>query len=118
MPHQHVQLEGGLTKKAQIYPKEFCQAVCEGIAAEKRLRALGLVAWSLEDIEFAVDSLQGDERYGENPGEELHEESIEMYIAQDDLSGEPLDPKLVKAARKEEIQYFKDMNVYRKVPIE
>ena len=118
--HQHVVLEGGLTRKAQVYPKAFCKTICEAVAAEKRLRALGLVAWSLEDMELAIDSLQQDKRYGDNPGQELHEDelSFDAYVAQDDVSGEPLEPKLVKVARREEIQYFKDMNVYRKVPIE
>ena len=38
--HEHIALEGGLTKRAQVYPRAFCQTVCEGVAAEKRLRAL------------------------------------------------------------------------------
>ena len=103
-----------------MYPTAFCKTICEAVAAEKRLRALCLVAWSLEDMELAIDSLQLDKRYGDNPGQELHDEEVDFdaYVAQDDVSGEPLDPKLVKVARKEEIQYFKDMNVYRKVPME
>ena len=39
-------------------------------------------------------------------------------IAQDDVSGEQLDAVLVRAARKEEIAYFKSMGVYKKVPIQ
>ena len=35
----------------------------------------------------------------------------------DDVSGEPLDPAEVRRARKEEIRYFKEMNVYKKVPL-
>ena len=33
------------------------------------------------------------------------------------MSGEPLDPAEVRKARKEEIRYFKEMNVYKKVPL-
>ena len=35
----------------------------------------------------------------------------------DDTSGEKLDPKLTRAARKEEVEAIHDMVVYRKVPI-
>ena len=34
--HVHVVLEGSRTKNAQVYPKQFCRAICEGIAAEKK----------------------------------------------------------------------------------
>ena len=33
--HEHIALEGSLTKAAQVYPKQFCKTVCEGVAAEK-----------------------------------------------------------------------------------
>ena len=36
------------------------------------------------------------------------------WVATDDVSGEPLDPKLLMQARREEIKYFKDMRVYEK----
>ena len=38
-------------------------------------------------------------------------------IAFDDVTGQELDPAMMRKARKEEIQYFKDMNVYEKVDI-
>ena len=37
-------------------------------------------------------------------------------IAWDDVSGAALDPKGVRKAREEEIQYVKKMNLYTKVP--
>ena len=121
-PHEHIQLEGTLTKEAQVYPKLFCQTVCEGVAAEKRIRALGLETWSLDEISVAVKEALTDERYGDDPSKDLHEgeEEIEKLTmkAQDDLTGEELDPEEVKKARKEEITYFRNMNVYKKVPLE
>ena len=47
---------------------------------------------------------------------ELHEDELEYAL--DDQSGEPLDPKLVKKARREEMAYFKEMKVYDKVKVE
>ena len=37
--------------------------------------------------------------------------------AADDVTNEPLDPALVRKARAEEIEYFRQMGVYRKVPL-
>ena len=115
--HEHVQLEGGLAKRAQIYPREFCKTVCEGIAAEKRLRALGLEAWTIDEVSLAAERLCLDKRYGDNPSKDLHEEEEDWTTASDDQSGEPLKPKLVRTARQEEISYFKSMDVYKKVPL-
>ena len=36
----------------------------------------------------------------------------------DEISGEALPPELVRAARKEELEYVKQMNVYTEVPVE
>ena len=40
--HEHVHLMSGKAKRAQLYPRAFSRAVCEGIAAQKRLHSLGL----------------------------------------------------------------------------
>ena len=46
--------------------------------------------------------------------DDLHDFDNDDYnwIATDDVTGESLDAKMVQAARREEIQYFKDMKVY------
>ena len=108
--HVHVVLEGSRTKRAQVYPRAFCQSICEGIAAEKRLKSLGLEVYSLEEAK----ELTG---YGDSPSEDLHEGDEEWMSAMDDQTGEALDTAKVREARREEIVYFKDMKVYKKVPI-
>ena len=40
-----------------------------------------------------------------------------MYSAIDDVSGDPLKPNMVMAARKEELDYFKPMHVYNYAPL-
>ena len=117
-PHTHISLEGGLAKQAQVYPRKFCQAVCEGIAAQKKLDALGLEAkrlMSRDEMAGVLDSL-GLDGSKEDPSEALHEE--ELRIAFDDQSGEPLRPDMVRRARREEIEYFKERKVYEKVTID
>ena len=47
----------------------------------------------------------------ECPNDALHEPDPEV-MAEDDVSGEALDVEVVRAARKEDIAYFKSMGVY------
>lgn len=118
--HQHVVLENGRTKWAQVYPREFCRAVCEGVAAEKRLKVLGLESvplLSVEEMKQIASTASGSGRYGDDPSKELHEDEEEWAVAADDQTGEPLEPRMVRRARKEEIRYFKDMRVYDKVKV-
>ena len=48
--------------------------------------------------------------------EKVADESRPRIFAYDDVSGAPLEVDRVKRARVEEIKYFKNMGVYRKVP--
>ena len=41
--HQHVHLVGGRAAGAAIYPHGLCQAICRGLAAQKRENELGKV---------------------------------------------------------------------------
>ena len=49
--------------------------------------------------------------------ESLHEEGGQGLTAWDDISGQQLEPKLMVAARKEEIKYLREMGVYDKVDV-
>ena len=66
--------------------------------------------YSLEEIGDVVKAATGEK----GPAEALHEDEL----AYDDQSGAELDPSLVREARQSEIEYFRSMNVYHKVPIE
>ncbi len=57
--------------------------------------------------------ITGKIKAGEGPADMLHEDEY----AEDDQSGGELLPELVKVARKSEIEYFRSMGVYDKVPI-
>ena len=108
--HVHVPLEQGRAKRCQVYPREFSRKICEGIAAEKKLRRLGLVSMELMDI----DDLEVDVAKGHEASQDLHEQGLTQAF--DDQSGERLLPDMVRKARKEEMDYFRSMNVYEKVP--
>ena len=49
--HSHVQLMGGRAAQAQVYPIRLCRAVCEGVAAQKRVDSLNLVSLDAMDAE-------------------------------------------------------------------
>ena len=108
--HRHVQLLSGRAKQCQVYPRAFYQAVCEGVAAEKKLRALGLMSHPI----MSVSEMQQAGGNGvEDPSQALHED--DGIIAFDDQSGAPLNPQEGAKARSEEIRYFKSMGAYKKV---
>ena len=93
-----------------MYPREFCRAVCEGVAAEKRLRDLGMEAMgimSLEQMKEVVKIAGGSEEYGNDPSGDLHEPEMswdeKWEVAVDDQSGEPLEPRRVRSAQSEDI---------------
>ena len=109
----HVPLEQGRAKRCQVYPREFGRKVCAGIAAEKKLREMGMVALPLLDV--SIDNLENDMKAGATAAFDLHDYA-EMQ-AFDDQSGEPVDPILVRKAWMEEMEYFKSMQVYEKVPV-
>ena len=41
-PHRHVHLIQGRAKAAQVYHRDLAVSICEGIAAQKRIKALGI----------------------------------------------------------------------------
>ena len=106
--HVHVPLDRGRARRCQIYPREFSKRICEGIAAEKKLRKLGMVA-------LPILSLSSDMNDGKKACDALHEPDGTQ--AADDQSGEPLVPDLVRKATMEEMAYFRDTRVYEKVDL-
>ena len=72
---------------------------------------------SMEDM-LAVMPM--DAQHSGDPSRDLHgddETMPEGTVAWDDQSGAWRKPELMAKARREEIAYFKDMGVYRKVPL-
>ena len=124
--HRHANTLGGRARQCQVYSRKFCQAVCEGVAAQKRLGSFGMRSEDLMNVEEMKATLTMASMKDEkgDPSKQLHEDEEEterhgasshMWFAMDDVSGAPLDPKLVEKARREEMKYFKEMGVYVKV---
>ena len=119
--HRHADLTGGRARQCQVYPRDFCRAVCEGIAAQKKLTLMGLRTEQLLSLDEMLELVPEDIKTGD-PSRDLHVhedeyETADGIVAFDDQTGASLKPALMKIARLEEMQYFRDMNVYEKVDI-
>eukprot|EP00973_Karenia_brevis_P025635 3536728-Karenia_brevis.AAC.1 len=117
--HRHVHLLNGRARKAQVYPPELCRAICRGLKYQKE--------WdSRQEFMLGViephEQLHQEHKQAAEAAKNAHEDDDDEWydgtFAYDDVTGAPLDVKLVKAAREAEMRYFKTMNVYRKVGIQ
>ena len=118
--HRHVVLTNGRARAAQVYPDKGCREICLGIQEQIQRDRQG--QYLLAHIESEHDNTSKElmkeagklkERY--QTVEE--EDDIDDEEAWDDVSGAPLDPKEVKRARRQEIEYVRKMNLYEKVPM-
>ena len=109
--HRHVVLDCGKTKNAAPYTMRLCGAICEGIIQQKEMDRTGLMMiGELKELEVGDEAPEGFTE------PEHDEDEIEVEgIATDDVTGEPLDPKLVLEARGLEIKYIREMKLYTKV---
>ena len=116
--HRHVMLLNGRAKACQEYPDEFCELVCKTVMEEKNQEAYGLIGslthedkqGDITDITEHISALVKDEM--PTP----HDDLYDNYDFVDDVSGQDLNKELAAAARKLEIDFFRKMKVYVKVP--
>ena len=94
-------MQGGRAAKAAIYPIGVCLAILRGL--RKQLQT---------DGELGINGVGTvcEEKSYEN-------EYIDKARFIDDVTGKPLDPGLVRAARAEEIQGVSKYGVWIKVPL-
>ena len=107
---RHIQLLGGKAAKAAFYPRGLCIALARGIT---------------NHMKHDCEELMGVEVCGELSKEEKTEldelrarEEAEGWIYWDDVSGKELNSDLVKAARKEQLDVVRKMQVWKTVPRE
>ena len=106
---------GGSAVSVQI-PKRYMGVaqikVREGIDEQKILsRDLLFILGSIGPAKVSADDLHKMEKSSGS----CHEDDGDQ-VAFDDVTGASLDPTLVKEARNKEMEYFRKMQVYKKVP--
>ena len=117
--HVHQQLLEGRAGPAAIYPEKLVSAIVAGIAEEasKPRTMIGGIEriWSNEDTQVFDITKSMKELCGLHAHCDDVDTEWEQY--HDSVSGQPLEPGLVRNARAEEIRYLHQYNVYKKVPI-
>ena len=101
--HRHVQLLSGRAKAAAIYPPALCRAMIKGFDIWARRVAIGEAP---AIFEFSRADLC-------DPVEHEQVERLGRYV--DDIKGTELDAQLAKRARQEELEVFRERNVYEVV---
>ena len=111
----HQPCSGGRARDAAIYPFALCKAILQGIRNQMRHDHRlqegihGLQAQEIEMADVITNLLEVD----------TDVEACTMSKTGkilDSLTGQPLDPELVRKARQEELKYFKEKNVWNKRP--
>ena len=49
--HRHVALINGRASQAQVYPRSFCQAICEGVSAQRKMDSGNVVMMDVMSME-------------------------------------------------------------------
>ena len=120
---RHRTVSGRLAREAAVYPFVLCKAILKGL--QKQLRRDGLVqdhvygiqpVWEEEVTtttyrDFETGSLLSVSEYKHMEGVfAAHAKSTEKFV--DGMTGQPLDPDLVRAARAKELRYFEEKQVW------
>ena len=116
--HEHVQLLGGRAAQTARYTPELCKAVCRGLMREKKEREMGVRAVAMVEPLGKKGEVPDSNEYHDENEAKREKENVKASIqgeAWDDVSGVKLNSKKVKAAREEEIGYFRKKGVYTKI---
>ena len=122
---RHRTASGRLAREAAVYPFVLRKAILKGL--QRQLRRDGLVqqhvygiqpAWE-EDVvtttyrDFETGTLLSVTEYRHMEGVfTAHGKNSEKFV--DGMTGQPLDPDLVRAARAKELRYFEEKRVWTK----
>ena len=113
--HPHAHLLAGRAGPAARYTDALCRAICEGLVAQQRNDRTGLMmigAVSNTQVRNATRGLQNPEW---KDGHHEEESVKHNMVAYDDVTGAPLEVEKVKEARKVEMEFFRNREVYKKV---
>jgi hypothetical protein len=114
----HAQCRGKTARMAAVYHFKLCRAILVGFRRQLQKDGIckdgfiGMMEKDLEPQQLPVLS------FTNNHGESLNVQIDSGEIFTDDLTGQLLDPVLVRAARAKELEYFESKGVWRLRPAE
>ena len=101
-------------------PPKLCKAICRGFKQQLEANRRGqFLLAELEDntLTNSKDLAETTRQTKEELPTAMDDNEEQMMIAWNDVSGAELDPKATRAARAEEMDCVRKMNLYTKVPI-
>ena len=99
------------TALAQVYPTKLVHAILRSVIQQKIWDRQGVYMFGSVD---ASDSPTTSPLPGPTPKEEEESQSWEYGV--DDVTGSILSPKDIRAAREDELQYYRSMKAFEVVP--
>ena len=106
--HRHILLVNGRAKRAEVYPDELCKEIVKGLVdqmvMDHRIKSgcIGVMDQVDDECTLGLLDMMDDGR----------------MVFYDDVSGKMLRTEQVQAARREELETFKQFGVYCKVPLQ
>ena len=126
---RHETASGRVAREAAIYPFKLCRAILEG--CRNQLLKDGRLSHGLYGIQSIFeedsarllqplyrDAITGEELSGEDAeaAEKVFNLKGNVNVFKDSVTGQPLEPTLVTAARKLEMEYFESKQVWERRP--
>ena len=115
---EHVPLTDGRAKAAQVYPPALYKAICQGLRQQMIVDEKGQFLLAQVDNNASGGELMKVAKEFQSQYKTVEEDNQEeLEEAWDDVLGACLEPKAVRAARMEEVEYIHKVNLYTKVPV-
>ena len=121
---RHAVASGKIAREAAVYPFRLCRAILRGCQKQLRLDGRlgqgshGMQAQYDEEIQTFIEEAQAMEQESDTveilAWNKAHQQAAK--VIRDAISGQPLDPSMVHAAMKLEMEYFESKQVWQKVP--
>ena len=119
--HDHQQLVGGRAESSANYPEELCRAICRGLIREQKQTVMDVRAVCEVSIDSGSRKIPDPEDFHEQEEAKIAQlvgttgVGVAAGAAWDDLTGMALDADEVKAARRKEIDYVREKEVWVKI---
>ena len=118
MGGRHATCSGNRAKAAAVYPFRLCKAILEGFSTQLKIDqklARGIYGIHCDvEVDLVLQDQCSEWMDAKTTSELNAMQQVERYL--DAVTGQPLIPALVRAARAEELRYFETKGVWHRRP--